>query len=62
VARPLQVPVRLHHVIEREGAVDAHLQRAESPTCPLQMAWRAVTDKDPARSWLRKAMLRAFDD
>ncbi|MDT4849778.1 hypothetical protein FQZ97_839070 [compost metagenome] len=34
----------------------------DSPSYPLRMAWRAVTDKDPAQAWLRKAMLRAAND
>jgi LysR family transcriptional activator of mexEF-oprN operon len=34
----------------------------ESPDYQLKLAWRAVTDKDPAEAWLRKAMLRAFND
>lgn len=34
----------------------------EGPSYDVRLTWRAATDKDPAESWLRKAMLRAFND
>jgi LysR family transcriptional activator of mexEF-oprN operon len=56
------VPEHVALALSAHGGLRCEALPFESPTYLLRMAWRAVTDKDSAQSWLRKAMLRAFND
>jgi LysR family transcriptional activator of mexEF-oprN operon len=56
------VPEHVAQALSAQGGLRYEALPFESPSYQIKLAWRAVTDKDPAEAWLRKAMLRAFGD
>ena len=56
------VPEHVAQALSAQGGLRCEPLPFESPTYPIRMAWRAVADKDSAETWLRRAMLRAFND
>lgn len=56
------VPEHVAQALSAQGGLRYEALPFESPAYAIKLAWRAVTDKDPAEAWLRKAMLRAFGD
>jgi len=56
------VPEHVAQALSAQGGLRYEALPFESPSYQIKLAWRAVTDKDSAESWLRKAMLRAFGD
>jgi LysR family transcriptional activator of mexEF-oprN operon len=56
------VPEHVAQALSAQGGLRYEALPFESPSYPIKMAWRAVTDKDSAETWLRRAMLRAFSD
>jgi LysR family transcriptional activator of mexEF-oprN operon len=56
------VPEHVALALSAQGGIRFEALPFESPDYQIRMAWRAVTDKDLAETWLRKAMLRAFND
>jgi LysR family transcriptional activator of mexEF-oprN operon len=56
------VPEHVAQALSAQGGLRYEALPFESPSYQIKMAWRAVTDKDSAETWLRRAMLRAFSD
>ena len=56
------VPEHVALALSAQGGLRFEALPFEGPDYQIKLAWRAVTDKDSAEMWLRKAMLRAFND